>query len=477
MQTYYNILETIKNQLKLDTNVNTVTTGDIFDVDLEKETIFPLSHVMVNQATRKDKVYTLNLSILLMDIVDKVSHEAEDVFKGNDNEQDVFNTQLAVGARLVEILKRGDLRDDNFELSSDPNFEPFTERFENSLAGWALTFDVDMPNDMTPCDNDIIPSDCAAASYIIVDEDGNTLYSGQIGSGLSNTEIISNSSVNNSDSSYTAGVLAEGSLILPNEDILVVNTDMDIIAQDLNRPSVKNGTIEVPDVNNVDSDGSIVPTPAGVAFTCTTASTQLYQAAKVNQTGQTVSYVTGDDITRGRLVDFFTLPYTNEWGHNKRLCGSTGGYADGSNYFDVNGNSTTRALAFPNDIVFDFSCRNVDSILSYYIGDIFTTRTQLVACPLYLSSTFGGLTGWNLWNDMEVRNVMCLHYMNTVTHWMNYKPFEFGASQRYFLTSSRVGSQVMRTDLRSVNFMATTNETNPLYTVYVRYTTLTELGF
>jgi len=96
MQTYYNILETIKNQLKLDTNVNTVTTGDIFDVDLEKKTIFPLSHVMVNQATRKDKVYTLNLSILLMDIVDKVSHEAEDVFKGNDNEQDVFNTQETI---------------------------------------------------------------------------------------------------------------------------------------------------------------------------------------------------------------------------------------------------------------------------------------------------------------------------------------------------------------------------------------------
>ena len=86
-----------------------------------------------------------------MDIVDKSPEETTNSFRGNDNEQDVLNTQLAVGARLVEVLERGDLRTSNYALNGQPLFEPFTERFENYLAGWTLSFDIDIPNDMTIC--------------------------------------------------------------------------------------------------------------------------------------------------------------------------------------------------------------------------------------------------------------------------------------------------------------------------------------
>ena len=151
MQAYYNILETIKDSLQSDVNVNTVTTGDIFDVDLAKQTIFPLSHLMVNSATKTGNVYTFNMSVMLMDIVDISNEETTDKFRGNDNETDVLNTQLAVGSRLVEMLARGGLRDDNYELSGTPSFEPFTERFENYLAGWSLNFEINIPNDMTIC--------------------------------------------------------------------------------------------------------------------------------------------------------------------------------------------------------------------------------------------------------------------------------------------------------------------------------------
>jgi hypothetical protein len=53
--------------------------------------------------------------------------------------------------RLMDRLNRGDLRDNNFELTGNPSFEPFTERFENDLAGWALTFDLVVRNGMTIC--------------------------------------------------------------------------------------------------------------------------------------------------------------------------------------------------------------------------------------------------------------------------------------------------------------------------------------
>jgi hypothetical protein len=151
MQSYYNILDTIKTTLEADVNVNTVSQGDIFDVDLAKQTIFPLSHIMVNSATKNGTTYTFSMSVLLMDIVDVNPTEATDKFRGNDNEQDVLNTQLAVGARLVELLERGSLRDANYALNGSPTFEPFTERFENYLAGWSLNFQIDIPNDMTIC--------------------------------------------------------------------------------------------------------------------------------------------------------------------------------------------------------------------------------------------------------------------------------------------------------------------------------------
>ena len=150
MTGYYNILTTIKEQLEQDVFVNTVTEGDIFAVDLSKQTIFPLSHVMVNNVTRESSVLRFNVTVMCMDIVDKSKEETTDIFRGNDNEQDVLNTQLAVVLRMLEIFDRGEnVR--TFRIDGAPSIEPFTERFENYLAGWAVTFDVLIPNDMTIC--------------------------------------------------------------------------------------------------------------------------------------------------------------------------------------------------------------------------------------------------------------------------------------------------------------------------------------
>ena len=150
MTGYYNILTTIKEQLEQDDFVNTVTEGDIFAVDLSKQTIFPLSHVMVNNVTRESSVLRFNVTVMCMDIVDKSKEETTDIFRGNDNEQDVLNTQLAVVLRMLEIFDRGE-NTRTFRIDGDPSIEPFTERFENYLAGWAVTFDVLIPNEMTIC--------------------------------------------------------------------------------------------------------------------------------------------------------------------------------------------------------------------------------------------------------------------------------------------------------------------------------------
>ena len=151
MSTFYEITQSIKNKLQEDLFVNTVTTGDIFKVDLNKLTIFPLSHIIVNSVSYQGPVLNYNISILCMDIVDESKEKVTDIFLGNDNEQDVLNTQLSVANRFLEILSRGELADDYELVNNTANIEFFTERFENKIAGVTFTFDMSIENKMTKC--------------------------------------------------------------------------------------------------------------------------------------------------------------------------------------------------------------------------------------------------------------------------------------------------------------------------------------
>ena len=151
MKGFYSVLETIKNNLLSDVDVKTVTTGDITKIDLSKQTIFPLSHIIVNNVGNEDNILRFNMSILSMDIVNVSKEETTNIFRGNNNEQDILNTQLVVLNKLVQVLRGGNLHQDLYQLDGSPSFEPFYDRFENEMAGWALSMDIIIPNDLTIC--------------------------------------------------------------------------------------------------------------------------------------------------------------------------------------------------------------------------------------------------------------------------------------------------------------------------------------
>ena len=153
---FYRLTEAVRDFLLTLDDVNTVTFGDITEVDLNKHTIFPLSHVMVNNVTLADGTLTFNVTVLAMDIVhedkDINTGNVDDTYFGSDNEQDVLNTQLAVTNLLNQSLSRKTLRGNGFELTGLGSCEPFTDRFENKLAGWAYTFSAFVANDINICE-------------------------------------------------------------------------------------------------------------------------------------------------------------------------------------------------------------------------------------------------------------------------------------------------------------------------------------
>jgi hypothetical protein len=113
--------------------------------------MYPLSHIIVNNVSNDDNVLRFSLSVLAMDVVDVSKEEVVDIFVGNNNEQDILNTQLVVLNKLVQVLRGGTLYQDLYQLDGSPNFEPFYDRFENEVAGWALTLDVLIPNEIDIC--------------------------------------------------------------------------------------------------------------------------------------------------------------------------------------------------------------------------------------------------------------------------------------------------------------------------------------
>ena len=148
---FYQLTETIKDQLLADVNINTVTTGDLYDVNLNKQDIFPLAHIIVNNVVQQEQTLNFNISILAMDIVDQSKQATEDRFIGNNNEQDILNTQLGVLNKAIQVLRMGTLYTNKYQLDGDVICEPFYDRFENQLAGWTATMDIMIYNDINIC--------------------------------------------------------------------------------------------------------------------------------------------------------------------------------------------------------------------------------------------------------------------------------------------------------------------------------------
>ena len=148
---FYQLTETIKEALLSDVNINTVTSGDLSDVNLNKQDIFPLGHIIINNVGVDEQTLNFSITILACDIVDQSKDVTVDIFKGNDNVQDILNTQLGVLNKLIQRLRMGNLHTEMNQLNGSPNLEPFYDRFENQLAGWTATMDIQIYNDIYIC--------------------------------------------------------------------------------------------------------------------------------------------------------------------------------------------------------------------------------------------------------------------------------------------------------------------------------------
>jgi hypothetical protein len=201
---YFKILDTLRAQLQATNLISTITDGQISDIDLAKQTIFPLAHIIINSASIEGKMQRFNITVLAMDILD--SKEKYDL------EPSIMNAMLQALNRVHDIMKRGDLNPDYIMMDGDATLEPFTDRFENKLAGWAMTFDVIMPSDMTICDTGFT-SGCPNVTVTDGSETIQVLAGGTYTCEGGSASVV----VSNSNDSYS--VTTDENLELPNTTV------------------------------------------------------------------------------------------------------------------------------------------------------------------------------------------------------------------------------------------------------------------
>ncbi len=125
-----------------------------------------------------------------------------------------MNAMLQALNRVYEVMTRGDLNPDYIMIDGAPTLEPFTDRFENKLAGWAMTFDVIMMSEMTVCDTGFT-SGCPNVTVTDGDETIQVLAGGTYTCEGGSASVV----VSNSNDSYS--VTTSTNLELPNTTVNV----------------------------------------------------------------------------------------------------------------------------------------------------------------------------------------------------------------------------------------------------------------
>ena len=153
-KTYNNLIDTLKELGSKHQQISTTTIGDIFDIDLEKNTLYPLMHVNPTSVTTSSFGLTYNFQIFVMDLVEP----------DNANEQDVYNDVLQTCIDIISIFRNSkwqaqlelDIDAPVYFTEGDYTLEPFTERFDQAVTGWVFQIGIVVANDFQSCD---IPMD------------------------------------------------------------------------------------------------------------------------------------------------------------------------------------------------------------------------------------------------------------------------------------------------------------------------------
>jgi len=161
-KTYTNAIDTLKQLGAEHEQIATTTTGDIWKIDLAKNTLFPLFHINPVNVTTGQSSLTYNFQLFVMDAVGEKENWTEANFQSADylsNEQEVMSSCLQICVDIVSMMRHSkwqgagelDIDDPVYFTEGEYTLEPFQERFDNLLTGWVFSIGILVANDFDAC--------------------------------------------------------------------------------------------------------------------------------------------------------------------------------------------------------------------------------------------------------------------------------------------------------------------------------------
>ena len=158
-KTYQNVIDVIAEIGNKHQQIATVTTGDIYDIDLEKNTKYPLMHINPTSVQANNSSLSFNFQIFIMDMVGIKNDWTTSTAVNKTNEKEVLSDCLSNSVDIIGILRHSkyqsqamdDINTPIYFSSVGQSLEPFTERFDNDVTGWVFSITVEAENDFQTC--------------------------------------------------------------------------------------------------------------------------------------------------------------------------------------------------------------------------------------------------------------------------------------------------------------------------------------
>ena len=138
-KTYNNVIDILKSVGDKHLMIKKVESGDLWDMDLEKNTKYPLMFINPESVNANITTLTMNFQIFICDLV----------MADDSNEQEILSDTLQIALDVITLIKEE--QHEGLFTQEDFNIEPFTERFDNALAGWTFTLPIEVENDYQTC--------------------------------------------------------------------------------------------------------------------------------------------------------------------------------------------------------------------------------------------------------------------------------------------------------------------------------------
>jgi putative methionine-R-sulfoxide reductase with GAF domain len=161
-KTYNNAIDTLKQLGAEHEQISTTTTGDIWKIDLAKNTKFPLFHINPINVTTGQSTLTYNFQLFVMDsVTEKENWTEANIQSANylSNEQEVMSSCLQICVDIIGMMRHSkwqgagelDINEPVYFTEGEYTLEPFQERFDNLLTGFVFSIGIVVQNDFQTC--------------------------------------------------------------------------------------------------------------------------------------------------------------------------------------------------------------------------------------------------------------------------------------------------------------------------------------